>query len=210
MKIPPLLLRGATIAGVAIGLLLPLLLIEGKIVERRARAEGVAAQFAAETVREQSVAGPLLALTCEETDEQKARFECPTRFFAPRTLKVDGAMPVETRYRGIYGFRLYRATLDMFATLFVYGSNGQVLWLVMSDGRQQGDGSFTGALYRTQGNGAFNTVPWPGVTVGQVGSMTLRFNNGESGTLTYTVNGTTVTKSIIRQVFSSPVPVCSN
>jgi len=109
-----------------------------------------------------------------------------------------------------WGINLTQQGSIMFATLFVYGSNGQVLWLVMSDGRQQGDGSFTGALYRTQGNGAFNTVPWPGVTVGQVGSMTLRFNNGESGTLTYTVNGTTVTKSIIRQVFSSPVPVCSN
>ena len=39
--------------------------------------------------------------------------------------------------------------------------------------------------------------------------MTLRFSNGENGTLTYTVNGTTVTKPITRQVFSSPLPICT-
>ena len=35
-------------------------------------------------------------------------------------------------------------------------------------------------------------------------AMRVRFTNGESGTLTYTYNGTTVTKQITRQVFSSP------
>ena len=39
--------------------------------------------------------------------------------------------------------------------------------------------------------------------------MTLRFSNGENGTLSYTVNGASVTKQIIRQVFSTPVPICS-
>jgi hypothetical protein len=39
--------------------------------------------------------------------------------------------------------------------------------------------------------------------------MTLRFSNGETGTLTYSINGTTVTKSITRQVFAGTVPVCN-
>ena len=39
--------------------------------------------------------------------------------------------------------------------------------------------------------------------------MRFRFTNGENGTLTYTYNGTQVTKAITRQVFSSPVPACS-
>jgi hypothetical protein len=44
--------------------------------------------------------------------------------------------------------------------------------------------------------------------VTRVGTMQLRFSSGESGTLGYSVNGRAVTKSITRQVFSSPVPFC--
>jgi inner membrane protein involved in colicin E2 resistance len=73
------------------------------------------------------VAGPFLALTCEETyteereikrdgkaqtvTERKTR-ACPTGYFPPRTLDVVAQMPVESLYRGIYRIRTYRATLD--------------------------------------------------------------------------------------------------
>jgi hypothetical protein len=110
-----------------------------------------------------------------------------------------------------WGINLTQQSNLMFATLFVYGPNSQVVWYVMSAGTLQSDGSFTGTLYQASENGGgnFATTPWPGVLVNQVGSMTLRFSNGETGTLSYTVNGTTVQKSIIRQVFSTPVPLCS-
>jgi hypothetical protein len=39
--------------------------------------------------------------------------------------------------------------------------------------------------------------------------MRLRFADGNNGTLTYTYNGAPVTKSITRQVFSNPAPLCS-
>jgi hypothetical protein len=39
--------------------------------------------------------------------------------------------------------------------------------------------------------------------------MRLRFGDGNNGTLTYTYNGATVTKSITRQVFSTPVSACN-
>lgn len=120
--------RIAIIAGMALLVLLPIFLIQGKIAERRARAEGVVAQFAQETSGPQLLAGPLLALTCEETfiDERqvmrggkaetvavKKTMACPTAFFAPRTLKISGEMPVESRYRGIYKIRMFRAALDV-------------------------------------------------------------------------------------------------
>ena len=109
-----------------------------------------------------------------------------------------------------WGVNLTQQGNTIFATLFVYDTSGQGLWLVMSGGARQSDGSFTGPLYQTRENGGgFNALPWPGVTVTQVGTMTLRFSNGENGTLTYTVNGTTVTKPITRQVFSSPLPICT-
>jgi lysyl endopeptidase len=107
-----------------------------------------------------------------------------------------------------WGINLTQQSDVMFATLFAYGSGGQGLWLVMSDGRRQADGSFSGTLYQTSGP-VFNAQPWPGVSVTPVGTMQLRFSNGENGTLNYTVNGVGVSKAITRQVFSTPVPFCS-
>ena len=43
----------------------------------------------------------------------------------------------------------------------------------------------------------------------RVGTMRLRFASGTTGTMTYSVNGVSVTKAITRQVFSGPLPACS-
>ena len=99
----------------------------------------------------------------------------------------------------------------LFATLFTYDAAGQNLWLVLPAGTLQSDGSYLGDLYRTTGP-PFNANPFTPINAGNltiVGTMRLRFTNGENGTLTYTYNGTQVTKAITRQVFSSPVPACS-
>ena len=63
----PLLARAGVIAGVALAILVPVQLVNGKIAERQARALEVERSFAAETSGPQTIAGPLLALTCEET-----------------------------------------------------------------------------------------------------------------------------------------------
>jgi hypothetical protein len=96
----------------------------------------------------------------------------------------------------------------LFATLFTYDASGKALWLVMSSGARQADGSYLGDLFQTAGP-AFNTDPFSGVTAATVGTMRLRFTDGNNGTLTYTYNGVTVTKAITRQLFSSPLPACS-
>lgn len=124
----PLLARAGTVAGVALVILVPLHFVNGKIAERHARAAEVERSFAAETSGPQIIAGPLLALTCEETyaeerqimragkaetvTERKTR-PCPTGYFVPRTLTVAGDLPVEARSRGIYPIRLYRASLEL-------------------------------------------------------------------------------------------------
>ena len=126
--IPPLLARALAIGSVAALLLVPIGMISGKVSERRARAEAVVAQFAAETMGPQIVAGPLLMLTCEETyadsrvvmrqgrqesvEGTKVR-ACPDGYIAPRRLAVAADMPVETRHRGLYDVQLYHASLDM-------------------------------------------------------------------------------------------------
>jgi len=98
----------------------------------------------------------------------------------------------------------------LFATLFTYDANGKGMWLVMTDGVKTGDAHFSGALYRTHGP-AFNAVPFTPIgaaNLTQVGTMTFDFQNGNAGTLTYTVNGVTVTKSIQRQVFRAITTEC--
>jgi len=124
----PLLTRAAAVLGVAVVLMVPLQLVNGKIAERQSRAHEVEHGFAAETSGPQTVVGPLLALTCEEryieereikrggkaetVAESKVR-ACPTGYFTPRTLTIAGSIPVEVRHRGIYPIRLYRAALEL-------------------------------------------------------------------------------------------------
>jgi hypothetical protein len=85
------------------------------------------------------------------------------------------------------------------------------MWLVMSNGTSSGPGAYSGALYRTTGP-AFSASPWDAtkVAVTEVGRATLTFASPDSGTFTYTVNGVTQAKAIVRQVFSTPVSACAN
>jgi len=110
-----------------------------------------------------------------------------------------------------WGINITHQDSTLFATLFTYDATGRDLWLVMSSGQRQPDGSFVGTLYKTSGP-AFNANPFSPIGAGNlsnVGTMRLSFTNGENGTLSYTFNGVSVTKAITRQVFSSPVSACN-
>ena len=92
----------------------------------------------------------------------------------------------------------------VFATFFVYGSDGTARWFVMPDGRSvassPGQNSFTGSLFQTQGT--FYGSPWGGPTLNQtVGTATFSFTSPTSGTVNYSVNGVNVSKSISRQTW---------
>jgi hypothetical protein len=110
-----------------------------------------------------------------------------------------------------WGVNVTHQDNTLFATLFTYDATGKGLWLVMSGGARQADGSYLGDLYRTTGS-AFNAQPFIPLTAAnltKVGTMQFRFADGEHGTVSYSVNGITVDKVITRQVFSGPVPSCS-
>jgi len=91
---------------------------------------------------------------------------------------------------------------NLFATWFTYDAGGQTTWFVMSDGVWTSTGVYTGTLYRTRGTqvigSAYNPAAF-GVT--PVGSLTLSFTGANSGTMTYTVDGLTQSKSISRLGF---------
>lgn len=103
-----------------------------------------------------------------------------------------------------WGVNVVQQSDIVFATFFVYGSDGSPRWYSVSDGRavasNPGQNTFTGALYETRGT--FYGSPWggqPGVT--QVGTATFTFTTPTTGTLAYTVNGVNVSKTIIRQTW---------
>jgi lysyl endopeptidase len=106
-----------------------------------------------------------------------------------------------------WGININHQGNTLFATLFTYETGGAGLWLVMSDGARQADGSYKGDLYRTTGS-AFNAVPFNPAMATKVGNMSLRFADKNRATLVYDFEGKTVTKTITRQVFKTQ-PVCT-
>ena len=94
-----------------------------------------------------------------------------------------------------------------FLTLYVYGTDNKPAWYVASSmtGTKTGgagDVRFVGDLFSTTGP-AFNagTFDPARVVTTRVGSATLDIAGGTQGTLTYSVNGTLVTKKIVRQTW---------
>jgi hypothetical protein len=99
-----------------------------------------------------------------------------------------------------WGVNFIEQGTTIFATLFVYGQDQTPRWYVatMESG---GSTSFTGPMYSTTGpyfGGTFNAN---NVAVQNVGAMTVNFSSAYAGALTYSVNGVTVNKNIVRQSF---------
>jgi lysyl endopeptidase len=96
----------------------------------------------------------------------------------------------------------------LFSALYTYERDGSPLWLV-STGQLQPDGSYRGALIKASGP-AFNALPWNSAAVSNtpVGEMTIRFPSADAGTITYTYQGSTVTKSITRFQYGKNKTTC--
>jgi len=101
-----------------------------------------------------------------------------------------------------WGINLIQQSEVIFATMFVYGADNTARWYVASalSGSQT---TFSGALYQTTGpyfGAAFNPAA---VGVTNVGTMTVNFSGPYNATLSYVVNGVSVTKQITRQTWRS-------
>jgi hypothetical protein len=96
----------------------------------------------------------------------------------------------------------------LFATWFTYDSQGRATWLVMSDGRDVGRNRYEGPLYRTTGpafGGAFDPAR---VTRTPVGKLTFTVWDTDRADVVATVDGVTIRKSLSKQQFALPMPVC--
>ena len=131
--------------------------------------------------------------------------------------------PSNTSYQGLWlrtpfdseagwGLNVTHQGSILFATWFTYDQDGTGMWLVMSNGALESPGRYTGTLYRTRGPG-FNATPFSSIVFPDnytaVGSLTLRFSDANSGTMTYTVNGVTQTKPIGRYIYAATGTSCT-
>jgi len=97
-----------------------------------------------------------------------------------------------------WGIQFVQRNATIFATMFVYDASGAPAWYVAT---MSANGmTWTGDLYATQGPW-FGTVPFnpANVAVMKVGTMTWSPSAVNAGTLSYTVNGTSVVKSLQRE-----------
>jgi hypothetical protein len=103
-----------------------------------------------------------------------------------------------------WGINLTHEGTNIFATWFTYDTDGTPLWL--SSTLAQGAGqTFSGALIQT-GGPAFSSVPFDPqqVTRTNVGTATLTFADGNTGSFDYTAKSVTQHKAITRQLFNPP------
>ena len=104
-----------------------------------------------------------------------------------------------------WGVNVTQQANEIVATLFVYSADGRAHWFVSSAQASSATNPvFTGALYETTGpvfSASFNPSL---VTVRQVGTLSFAYSPPDSARLTYSVDGATVTKSIVRQTWSTP------
>ena len=96
----------------------------------------------------------------------------------------------------------------LFVTLFTYGPDGRPAWYSMNSGPPSRS-TYSGTLYRSTGP-VFNTVPWTSSVALPVGTMSVTFSDGKTATLSYSVDGVTVNKDIIREVFATPATQCES
>ena len=99
----------------------------------------------------------------------------------------------------------------LFATWFTYDVDGTGMWLVMSDGTEVSSHRFNGNVYRTTAPGAFSSQPFlPVPTSGYqlMGTLSVLFFDANSGEMTYTINGVTHVKNIVRYIYSAGAPAC--
>ena len=127
-----------------------------------------------------------------------------------------GGAPAATNYTAMWwnpaesgwGVNVTHQGERLFVTLFTYAADGRDLWLVGSELARQPDGAFSGEIHRVTGP-AFNASPWTAISATSAGTMTLRFSAPNRGTLSYTFNGTPVSKSIEPYIFAAP-PTCTS
>jgi hypothetical protein len=100
-----------------------------------------------------------------------------------------------------WGMQMVQEADTVYATLFIYGSDGRPTWLT-APMRSAGGPTFSGPLYVTNGPSFAGVFNPSAVLVRQVGTMTVSFQSVQTALLTYSVDGVQVTKQIERETLA--------
>jgi hypothetical protein len=127
---------------------------------------------------------------------------------AASTFSIDysdlwgGGQPAPTEAG--WGLNLIQQGDVIFGTMFVYGADNTARWFSVTLNPTGGSTTWNGPLDQT--TGSYYAAPWnnASVTHNVVGNMSITFNDANSATLTYSVNGASVTKSISRFSLRAP------
>ena len=107
-----------------------------------------------------------------------------------------------------YGVNVVQQAENAFVTLFVYGANGEPLWLVSPDATVVGYigalPQFRGTLFRTRGPAFSGPFDPSQVQLIPVGTLYLSSTGESNLEVEYNVNNVTVRKQLTRQTFARP------
>ena len=138
---------------------------------------------------------------CDSTDGF-----CVVDSFVARAPESFGSEP--TNYSDLWynpddtgwGLSLVQRGTTAFGVIYVYDESGNPKWYAAPNLQQSGN-TFSGPLYETRSAAEAARAAKSAVEVNEVGTLTLTFGGSGSGTVAYTVRGTTSTRPIVRQIF---------
>jgi hypothetical protein len=109
------------------------------------------------------------------------------------------------------GWGVHIAHVDdaLYATWYTYDPDRESIFLIGGTTRQA-DGSFTGPLFRQRNGTPYHQINGskPSSGADAVGTVTLRFTDGENATFSYTVDGVTQSKTLRRSQVGNATNVC--
>ena len=100
-----------------------------------------------------------------------------------------------------WGMQLVQESNFVFATVFIYGSDGRPTWIT-GELTASGGPVFTGPLYVTTGPWFGGTFDPGAVGTRQAGTMTFTLQSAGTGVLNYSVDGVSVTKDVQRETLA--------
>lgn len=109
-----------------------------------------------------------------------------------------------------WGVHMSHVGDNVFATWYTYDADGEAIFLVGAT-TKQADGSYTGPLTRQRDGTPYTQIDGtpPSSGADTVGTLTLRFTDGENASFTYTLGNVTQTKTISRLQFGNSSSVCA-
>jgi hypothetical protein len=103
-----------------------------------------------------------------------------------------------------WGLSIAQKAKIQFNAFYVYDNTGKPVWTVMPGGQWNADFTvFTGLLYQPTSSSFTNYDVREFKPGASVGSATLTFTSATNATFSYTINGVTASKQIVRQPFGT-------